>query len=242
MRPFSRLFLFAALLLLPASSLLAQTAVDPSGHWQGAIQPPGTTLGFEIDLAKNGNGELEGTMSIPAQKIKGLPLGKVAIEGGSLNFHARADQTFRGILSADGRSMSGDFLVNGATVAFSMTRVGNARVEAPARSASITKELEGTWNGTLEVQGMPLRLALTMSNQPDGTATGRIVNLDEGGLQVPIAITQKASTVTLDSTVVLFSFAGTLNAAATELVGTFTQGALVVPLTFRHAAVTDGRK
>jgi hypothetical protein len=58
----------------------------------------------------------------------------------------------------------------------------------------------GTWNSTLEVEGMPLRLVLTISNQPDGTAAGRIVNLDEGGRQVPVAITQKASTVTLDST------------------------------------------
>jgi hypothetical protein len=123
MRPFIQMLLLTATLPFPAVSLLAQSAVDPSGHWQGTIQTPGTALGFEIDLA-----------------------------------------------------------------------------------------------------------------------TGRIVNLDEGGLQVPVAITQKASTVTLDSTVVVFSLAGTLNAAATELAGTFTQGALVVPLTFRRATASEGRR
>jgi hypothetical protein len=40
MRTFTRLLLLAALLLFPAPSLLAQTAVDPSGHWQGAVNAP----------------------------------------------------------------------------------------------------------------------------------------------------------------------------------------------------------
>ncbi len=192
MRPLTRMLLFAALLVLPRPSLLAQTAVDPSGHWQGTIQTPGTAVDFEVDLAKSGNGELAGTLSIPAQRIKGLPLDKVAVKGTSVNFQVRADQPFSGVLSADGISMAGDLFVNAATFAFSMTRVGEARVEAPAKSAPITKELGGTWNGTLEVAGMQVRLELTMSNQPDGTATGRIVNLDEGGLQVPVVITQQS--------------------------------------------------
>ena len=38
MRAFTRLLLVAALLLVPATSLLAQTAVDPSGHWEGTVQ------------------------------------------------------------------------------------------------------------------------------------------------------------------------------------------------------------
>ena len=40
MRPFTRMLLVAALLLVPASSLLAQTAVDPSGHWEGTHPGP----------------------------------------------------------------------------------------------------------------------------------------------------------------------------------------------------------
>jgi hypothetical protein len=237
----TRILLLTALLLSRAPSLLAQTAIDPSGHWQGTIQAPGMALEFEMDLAKYASGELAGTLSLPAQKIKGLPLVKVAVENGSVNFHARADQPFSAVLSAEGTSMSGNLQVSGATIPFTLTRAGEARIEAPAKSAPITRELEGTWNGTLEAEGRQLRLVLTMSNQPDGTATGRMVNIDEGGLQVPVSITQQASTVTLASTVVVSSFTGTLNAAGTELAGTFTQGAFVVPLTFRRAAAPERR-
>src|SRR5712691_453439 len=133
----SRRTLLIAALSLSSSvpSLHAQTAADPSGHWQGTLQAPGMDVEFEVDLAKNGKGGLAGTVSIPAQRIKGLPLMKVAVEGGSVTFYARSDQPLTGILSADGKAMSGDFFVGGASVPFSMTRVGDPRIETPAKSA-----------------------------------------------------------------------------------------------------------
>jgi hypothetical protein len=77
--------------------------------------------------------------------------------------------------------------------------------------------------------------------QPDGTATARLISLDEGELKVPLAITQEASGVALVGGV-MGSFAGSPNAASTELAGTLTQGPAALPLTFRRAASTDGRR
>ena len=242
MQPVRRTLLIAALFLSSAAALRAQAAADPSGHWQGMLQAPGMDLEFEVDLAKNGSSALAGTVSIPAQKLKGLPLLKVAVEGRSVTFYARADQPLTGVLSADGTSISGDFFASGNTVPFTMSRAGDARVVAPATSAPISKALEGSWNGTLETGGMQLRLVLTLANHLDGTATGHIVNLDQGGLRLPLTITQSARTVTLDSTVVASSFAGTLNQDSTELAGTFTQGTLNAPLTFHRMAASDGKK
>jgi len=232
MRPFTRLFLLAAL-LVPGPFLHAQVPADPSGHWEGSVQVPGMDLKFAVDLARNAKGELSGTLSVPSQKLTGLPLLKIAAEGKSISFYARRDQTLTGDLSDDGKSMSGTFAAEGAAVPFSLTRTGEPKIEPPVRSARIGKELEGTWHGTLERAGA--RLVLTMSNQPDGTATGRVVNVDEGGLEIPVAITQNASSVTLDTTVIVAAFNGVLNQAGTELVGTWTQGSLALPLTFRRA-------
>jgi hypothetical protein len=72
-----------------------------------------------------------------------------------------------------------------------------------------------------------------MSNQPDGTASGTIVSPDGTGVEVPVAITQKASNLTIDVVSVGASFAGVLNAAGTELAGTWKQGSSSLPLTFR---------
>lgn len=246
MRPYTRLFLLSALLLLPAPSLRAQTAVDPSGHWEGSIQvnnPDDASvvqLSMEVDLAKTSKGDFAGAISIPRQNLKGRPLSNVAVEGQSVSFQiilsAPGDNTFKGALSPDGKSMSGDLTHSGSSLPFSLTRTGDFRIEPPAKSTPIGKELEGTWNGTLNVDGKQLRIVLTMTNQADGTAAGRMVSLDQATLEIPITtIAQKASSLTLDVRAVSGSYSGDLNAAGTELVGTWTQDPLVLPLTFRLA-------
>jgi hypothetical protein len=225
----------AAMVLLVAPSAHAQGAADPSGHWNGTLEAPGMEVALEVDLARNSAGNLEGTISVPSQALKGLPLQKVTTEGTAITFYARTDQPFAMKLSADGTSMTGDMTYGGNPIATSLTRTGDARIEAPAKSAAVSTTLAGTWHGTLGVE-RPLRLVLTISNDRDGTATGRIVNLDEGGLTIPVVIKQESTAVTLASTVVVSSFSGVLSADASELAGTFTQGSLVVPLTFRRAA------
>jgi hypothetical protein len=108
-------------------------------------------------------------------------------------------------------------------------------IAAPVKSAPVGKELEGTWNGALAVNGTSLRLVLTIANQSDGTAAARLISLDEGELEAPLTIRQTASNVDLVNSILVSSYAGRLNSERTELVGTYSQGALVAPLTFRRA-------
>lgn len=239
MRPYTRTLLLAALLLQPAAPLVAQAPVDPSGHWEGTIQAPTEEVKIEIDLGKNNKGELAGTFGQPAQRVKGLPLSTVAVEGRSVRFVVKGGPdaaTFEGAIAADGTSMSGTLAQAGYSVPFSMTRTGDARIAPAPKSPPIGTELEGTWNGTLHVAGKPMRVVLKMVNHTDGTATGTIVSPDGSGVEIPIAMTQKAASVTIDVTSVGASYVGVLNAAGTELAGTWTQGSAVLPLTFRRAA------
>jgi hypothetical protein len=239
MRTFTRMLLVAALLLSPAPSLLAQTAVDPSGHWEGTIQAqPNVEVKVEIDLARNSKGEFAGTFGQPAQGVKGLPLSTVAVERGSVRFVVKGGPeaaTFQATLSPDGKSLSGDAAQGGYSVPFTLTRTGDARIAPAPKNAAIGKELEGTWNGTLDVNGAQMRLVVKMANQPDGTATGTIVSQDGSGVEIPIAMTQNASNLTIDVTSVGASYVGVLNATGTELAGTWTQGQAALPLTFRLA-------
>jgi hypothetical protein len=235
MRLFTRILVLVGLLLAPAPSVLAQSAVDPSGHWEGSVQIPGRDVIFEVDLVRNASGELSGTMNHPAEKISGLPLRSVVVDDRSISFNARRDQPFTGTLGADGTSMSGEYTMSGYVLPFSLIRTGNATIAAPVKSAPVGRELEGTWNGALAVNGTSLRLVLTIANQADGTAAARLISLDEGELEAPLAITQKASSVALVNSIVVSSYAGALNSEQTELVGTYSQGALVAPLTFRRA-------
>ncbi len=253
MRPLLKTPWFVVLLLSSATTLHAQTTADPSGHWEGTISAPFGEVRIEVDLTKNAKGELSGTYGQPAQelkgralsKLKGLPLSNVTVNARAVAFQIKATAeggAFEGLLLADGKSMSGDFTSHGGAVPFKLTRTGEARIEPPPKSPAISKQMEGIWNGVLDVDGKQVRLVLKMSNQPDRTSTGSLASIDEGGVEVPVAIAQKGANLTLEVRVTGGSYAGALNAAGTELVGTYTtHGGVALPLTFRRAPDTEGK-
>jgi hypothetical protein len=234
--------LLGALLL---STISAKPATGPSGHWEGSIRSSIGELSFEIDLDKNSAGEFAGTFNQSTEHFTGLPLANVVVEDKSVRFQikgALGARAFKGTISDDGKSISGDYSQSGYTIPFSLTRTGDARFEAAVKNAAIGKELEGVWNGTLAADREQLRAILTLSNQSDGTASGSLVTMDDG-LEIPIAsITQKASSLTLDLKAVGASYSGALNPDATELAGTYTRGSIVLPLTFHRSTAAEGKK
>jgi hypothetical protein len=239
MRTFTRAIQIVAMLAGSAASLLAQPAVGPSGHWEGTIQTPNMAIDVAIDLAQNGKGELAGTFSQPGQGVKGLPLSTVVVEGRSVRLVVKGDEapaTFAATLSADGKSLSGEVAQGGYNMPFTLARTGDAQIAPPPKNAAIGKELEGTWNGTIEAGARHIRVVVKMANQPDGTAVGTVVSPDGSGVEIPIGITQKATAITIDVTSVGASYAGVLNADGTELTGTWTQGSGSVPLTLHRSA------
>lgn len=232
----SRIIVLGALVVAPVRAR-AESNVDPSGHWEGSVQAPNQAVSIEVDLAKNARGQLFGTFGSPAQGERGLPLASVTVAGRAVTFAVGATTgggVFRGVLGDDGRSLSGEFVLadNGATLAFKLSRTGDAKFPPPPRSRAIARRLEGSWTGTLAVEGKQLTLGLTMTNHADGTATG---TLTSSGLELAVAMTQDASNLRIDVPQVSGSFTGVANAAGTELVGTWKQRSVTLPLTFRRA-------
>lgn len=220
------------MLIAFASPARTQTALDPSGHWNGVLEAQGQQFSFEIDFERNAQGELAGAVTIPVQHIKALPL-HVSIDGNTIQFYARRDQVFRGEASPDGKSISGEFAAEMMTLTYKLTRTGESRLEAPARSPSVTKALEGTWNGVVDPAGKATNVGLKITNHTDGTSTGSLINVDQGGLELPVTIAQQASNVVLTVTVLDASFSGELTAAG-DLAGTWKEGERSIPLTFRR--------
>jgi hypothetical protein len=226
------------LLLILVSRAGAQGQPSPTGHWEGTVQIPGMELMVEVDLEAKDKSGFAGTFGQPVQGVKGLPLSTVVVDGKIVRFVVRggeAPATFEGLLSDDGTSITGKVEQGGQTVPFTLTRKGEARIAPPPVNGPIGKELEGSWNGTIEADGRSMRVVLKMSNQPDGKAIGTIVSPDGSGVEIPIAITQKGLNVTIGVPSVGAGFVGTLNAEATELAGLWSQGPVSGPLTFHRA-------
>jgi hypothetical protein len=222
-------------LIVSSSVLLAQPAVNPSGHWEGTLQVPGQELKIEIDLAKSGE-KWEGAISIPAQGLKGFPLTAITLQGDSVSFAMSGipgNPQFKGTVSKDGKSLSGDFSQGGGTLPFAVVRTGDAKIEPLPKSTPITKDLEGAWEGPLDVNGTTLRLALKLSNRPEGGATGTMISVDQGGAEVPVAaVIQAGSHLKVVVQAISGIYEGDLKDG--QLTGTWTQGAATFPLVFKR--------
>lgn len=224
--------LLAAGILSAPLSARAQTP-GVSGHWVGTLTTPAQPLEVEVDLKPGTPPAWIGTISIAAQNLKGFPLSSITVEGKTVSFamaNIPGQPGFRGTLSDDGTTLSGDFTQGGGTIPLTMTRKGDAVFAAPVKSTAIAKELEGTWDGALSVGGQVLRLTLKLANGADG-ATGSLVSVDQGGTEISIAsIVQAGSHLTLELPTIAGTYSGDLKDG--KLVGTWSQGPNKVPLEF----------
>ena len=123
--------------LLAVPTVASAQAVNPSGHWEGAITIPGGEIPFQVDLSKNTEGRLTATYSRPENGLKGLPLKNVTLDGRAIAFDLTVDggARFQGIFYADGKTISGDVTAPIGSAPFSLTRTGEAQVTAAPRNA-----------------------------------------------------------------------------------------------------------
>src|SRR4030095_15697132 len=78
---------------------------------------------------------------------------------------------------------------------------------------------EANWEGTREAGERKLRLALTLSRNPDGTYSGALDSLDQGAT-IPIDVVKvDGDSVHLEMTSIGARFEGKLNADSSELTG-----------------------
>ncbi len=231
----SRIVIGALWVFLGTLAVCAQTG--PRGHWSGSIAIPDQPLNVEIDLDKAASDWI-GSISIPTQGASGLPLDGISFTSGKCGFRmkgAPGDPTFTGTLSADGKTITGEFTQGPGTFPFKLSRTGEPKVEAVKASRPVAKEFLGNWEGTLEA-GQALRLVLKMSNDKDG-AKAVLISLDQGGTEIPVsAIDQGGSKLTLTVKMISGRYEAEINKEGSELTGTWTQGGNDLPLKLKKAS------
>jgi hypothetical protein len=85
------------------------------------------------------------------------------------------------------------------------------------------------------VKGTTLRLVLKLMNGADGVATGTLVSLDQGGVEIPVtAVVQTGPHLKI----VVKPIVGTYDADLKDgqLTGTWMQGPATLPLVFKRPA------
>jgi dipeptidyl aminopeptidase/acylaminoacyl peptidase len=109
--------------LWPAGAAAPPPEAGPAaGHWEGAIEIPGSELVVKVDLQQV-NGLWNGTIDFPSQSAKGLPLAAIAVDGDKVRFSidkVPGSPTFDGTLGKG--EIRGTFTQGGAAIPFHLGR------------------------------------------------------------------------------------------------------------------------
>lgn len=108
-------------LLLMAIAAPALTEEGLAGDWHGEIQLPGMAMGIQVHLIHAE--EWSGTIDIPVQGAKGVPLGEIVAENNTISFNMPGipgDPSFAGVYM-EGK-IAGHFTQSGQSFEFSIER------------------------------------------------------------------------------------------------------------------------
>jgi pimeloyl-ACP methyl ester carboxylesterase len=98
------------------------------------------------------------------------------------------------------------------------------------------QDIAGDWQGTLHAGPADLRLVLHIAKNSDGSLHATMDSVDQGANGIPVStVTLKDSQLKLGVDAVHGTFEGKVNADASAIEGTWSQGP-PLPLTFRRAA------
>ena len=131
-----------------------------AGHWEGHIEIPGQPIAVKVDLAID-ESDWRGTIEIPAQGAKGLPLSEIHVaeegEGMRVTFSIRGvpgNPTFDGTLQ--GGVINGTFSQGGVTFGFRLSREivsGPVRPQEPKPPFPYQIEEVAFQNGDINLAG-----------------------------------------------------------------------------------------
>jgi len=110
-----------------------------------------------------------------------------------------------------------------------------AVVAQPTAAETIKGNIEGSWLGTLEVQGVKLRLVINFATDDSGALVATMDSPDQGAAGIPIdKVSLSGDTLRFEAAALMLSYVGLLDSAGSTVVGDFTQGGMQFPLTLEH--------
>jgi uncharacterized protein len=200
------------------------------GNWEGqVIVTPQISLRITLQVAKGGDGSLSGTWGSPDQGAKGLPFESLAYADGTLTFSAKtARASYKGKMNENGTEIVGEWAQGGKAFVLNFKRVEPSKVVA----APIPKELEGIWEGKLQVNGgFTLRLDLIVQQDKSGALKATLASPDQGANNIPVSsIGLQGNVLTFESKAIGAKFAGKKNDTENTFDGQFEQFGNSMPL------------
>jgi len=221
-----RAFLF---ILLAAAATLAAQEPDVTGDWQGTLTVGPDQIHLTLHISAGDNGTLKATMDSAEQGAKGVPVTTIVLKDRKLTLTMDSIHgTYDGTVNSARGAIAGTWS-QGQPMPLTFTR--------PPKSTGSTKlsELEGIWQGTLQVGGRQLRLVFHITTADGLAATVDSPDQSASGLPVTSA-RRDGDTLVLQLPDLGAKFQGTIAKDLSAIDGAFTQGGASLPLTLKRNA------
>ena len=196
-----------------------------------------------VDLAQDKTGVWVGSVILPGLDIKGAALADLVVKDSDAAFAIKSalsgpqigQAKFTARLNAKG-ALAGDFLQAGNTAPFVLEKTGPPQVELPPQSTAVAKELEGEWIGEYELLGYPRHVTVRLTNHAGGGATSEFVVVGKKTNNLPVdLVTQQEDFIRIESHETGINYEGRFRKDSGEIMGTFEQGPLEIPLVLHRA-------
>lgn len=220
-----------SLLALAAPMAAAQEVSEALvGSWEGPLDV-GEEVATVVHIELGPDGALTGTVDSPDQQVWGLPLSSVEVDAdGAVRIElAMTAGVFEGGLDPASGELRGLWRQRGTTQDFVLKRVPPPTPLSGERVAQLT----GTWEGTLTIGAVELRMAFRLQPRAAGGLGGFLDSVDQGARDIPVtrcdALADGGFRISIGS--LGASFVGRLTEQG-ELSGDFLQSGVVLPIEF----------
>jgi hypothetical protein len=232
-----KMLMAVAFLLSTAGLAHAQ---EVAGDWIGTLKAGDAELRLALHVTKAADGTLSATMDSIDQGANGIPVSAIALASSKLTFSVDAVRgSYEGKVNEAGTAIDGTW-TQGQPVPLAFVR-GVAKPAAAAKPGP-PSDIDGTWMGTLQIQGTSLRLAFHFLNTTEGLSA-TLDSLDQGSNgMAATSVTRKGASITVEFKQIGGKFAGTIDAALTKIDGTWTQGGGELPLVLTRVKAAATRE
>jgi len=167
------------LTLLGLAPATAQPAGELEQQWVGRFEMNGASLTFSVGLTPDGEGGMDGVISIPFQNVEDLALGEAVFVSRQVRLVVPppTDAVFEGKLSPDGKVVKGTLTQGENEYPFTLERV----VEL-SESGEVVRPQTPTGDGPYTTRGV------TVMNEAADVALGGTLTIPDGAGPFPCAI------------------------------------------------------
>ncbi|HKF24888.1 MAG TPA: alpha/beta hydrolase, partial [Candidatus Acidoferrum sp.] len=213
----------------------AHPATSLEGEWAGVLAVGETELQLVLHLSRDAAGTWHGKLDSLNQAVYGMEASKITREEDTLKIEiASVGAKFEGKIQPDRRTIRGVWEQGGAGLPLKLEK--RAASVSRAAAANAVSQLEGTWQGAIEVTNMRMRLQMHVSHDEQGKLLASVDSLDQGIYGIPAAeVAETNGQLTFEIPAFQAEYRGTLSASKNELAGEWAQNDTEEQLDFRRS-------